>query len=67
MKVALGTYEVSEDERKAVKKALGFKGGKASREEVRDYLLAAAQRALDPEAEGDFDEDDVVEVDEGQA
>lgn len=47
MKVALGTFEIDEDDRKAIKRAMGFKGGKASRQEARDFLLAAARDKVD--------------------
>jgi hypothetical protein len=40
VKVALGTFEVDDDTRKAVRKELGGKGH-ATRGEVKDFLLAA--------------------------
>ena len=47
MKVALGTFEVDEDERRAIKLAMGFRGGKASRAEVRAFVVAAAHDAVE--------------------
>lgn len=47
MKVALGTYEVTEEERRAIKRAIGFKAGKASRDEARAFILGAVEAALD--------------------
>lgn len=68
MKVALGTFEVTEEERKAIKKALGFKGGKSSREETRDYLLKGARdvidSALSPEVEAEAEAEIEVEGEE---
>ena len=53
MRVALGTFEVTDEERKRIKRALGFKAGKASRREVREFALRAAETAVwqtaDPE------------------
>lgn len=40
MKVALGTFEIDDDTRKAIRKELGGKGH-ATRGEVKDFLLAA--------------------------
>lgn len=40
MKVALGTLEIDDDARKAIRKELGGKGH-ATRGEVKDFLLAA--------------------------
>ncbi len=47
MRVDLGTIEVTEEERKAIKLALGFKAGRASRHETREFALAAVGRALE--------------------
>jgi hypothetical protein len=53
VKVALGTFELDDEGRKAIKKELGYRGGKASRDEAREFLLRAAERAVrdakDPE------------------
>lgn len=46
MRVALGTFEVTDEERKAIKRAIGFKSGRASRDEVREFVIAAAERAV---------------------
>ena len=47
MKVALGTFEVSEEDRKAIKRAMGFRAGKASRAEAREFLLGQMARTLE--------------------
>ena len=53
MRVDLGTIEVTDEERKAIKKALGYKAGKASRHEARAFALEAVWRAKEAAARPD--------------
>jgi hypothetical protein len=56
MKVALGTHEFSDDELKAIKKALGFRSGKATRRDVNDFASRAIRRAVLTARYPDLDE-----------
>lgn len=61
MKVALGTIEIEDEHRKAIRKALGGKG-QATRGEVKDFLLQALNDDVLPnvgqEASGSQGQDD---------
>jgi hypothetical protein len=46
MKVSLGTLEITDEQRKAIRKDLGHRGGQATRDDVKKYLGAVIDNAL---------------------
>lgn len=63
MKVALGTLEVDDDARKAIRKELGGKGH-ATRGEVKDFLLAALSDDVLPNVGAGSDEGAAADADD---
>jgi hypothetical protein len=47
MKVNIGTLEITDAQRKAIRKSLGHRGGVATRDDVKKYLGDAIDAALD--------------------